>query len=45
MTLGIWETIVYISSAVAIVGSIAIVITAGRWIVKTYFPKKEQSNS
>ena len=45
MTLGIWETIVYVASVVAIVGSIAIVITAGRWIVKTYFPKKEQSGS
>lgn len=39
MTLGMWETIVYIASGIAIVGSIGIVITAGKWIVKTYFPK------
>lgn len=45
MTLGMWEAIVYVASIVAILGSIAIVITAGRWIVKTYFPKKEQSGN
>ena len=41
MTLGMWTTIVYIASVVAIIGSIAIVITAGRWIKKAYFPKKQ----
>lgn len=40
MTLGMWEAIVYIASIVAILGSITIVIVAGRWIMKTYFPKE-----
>ncbi|MGI6765980.1 MAG: hypothetical protein ACOX4R_02050 [Lentihominibacter sp.] len=43
MTIYTWEIIVYLSAILSTIGTLTVVTLAGRWIIKTYFPKHEKA--